>query len=106
MAKVKKGPRKNQTRGAQISKDRNRHKVVLPNNSKENGKQLQSAVRRRFRAPPKGAAHRSHQITFKAEPPQGYTFIPAGNPELTAALKEFSRQGNHKIFAVTVSALL
>jgi hypothetical protein len=45
----------------------------------------------------------SCQLSFKAEPPKGYTFIPAGNPELTNALKEFARKGNHEIYAVSVS---
>lgn len=47
---------------------------------------------------------RVQQLSFKAEPPTGYTFIPAGNPELTNALKEFARKGNHRIYAVSVSA--
>lgn len=101
MARSKQTAKKATNRGAQAAKNRNRHKVVLPINSKEKGKQLQSAVRK-SRAGARGTAHPDHQITFKAEPPPGYTFIPAGNPELTAALKEFSRQGDHKIYAVTV----
>jgi hypothetical protein len=43
------------------------------------------------------------QFTFEAKPPPGYTFIPAGNPELTNALKDFAREEGYKIFAVTVS---
>lgn len=104
MARTKRAARKATNRGVQVAKDRNRHKVVLPGNpkDKDKGKQLQSVVRK-TRAAPRGTAHQVSQITFMAEPPQGYTFIPAGNPELTAALKEFSRQGDHTIFAVTVS---
>jgi len=104
MTRQKKGTRKGTNRGAQVAKDRNRHKVVLPGNPKDKGKQLQSVVRK-TRAAAGGTTHPISQITFKAEPPQGYTFIPAGHPELTAALKEFSRQGDHKIFAVTVSLM-
>ena|SRR2546421_6339148 len=44
------------------------------------------------------------QLSFTATPPSGYTFIPAGHPELTAALKEFARKGNHQIYAVSVSS--
>jgi hypothetical protein len=46
------------------------------------------------------------QLSFTAKPPPGYTFIPAGHPELTAALKEFARKGNHQIHAVSVSLLM
>ncbi|RVX67932.1 hypothetical protein B0A52_08537 [Exophiala mesophila] len=86
MARTKTAARKPTTRAAQVAKDRakGKHKVTLQNDSKEKGKPLNSV------------------ITIKAEPPPGYTFIPAGNPELTQALKEFSRQGDHKIYAVTV----
>ncbi len=43
------------------------------------------------------------QLSFTARPPPGYTFIPAGHPELTSAMKEFARKGNHEIYAVSVS---
>ena len=43
------------------------------------------------------------QLSFTAKPPPGYTFIPAGHPELTAAMKEFARKGNYQIYAVSVS---
>ena len=45
------------------------------------------------------------KITFNAKPPLGYTFIPAGNPELTNALKEASRKNNAEVFTVTVRFL-
>lgn len=105
MGRTKQTARKTTNRGAQAAKNRNKHRVVLDIASKEKGKHLQSAVRNTVTAS-RGTTHPGHQITFKAEPPPGYTFIPAGNPELTAALKEFSRQGDHKIFAVTVSLIL
>lgn len=44
------------------------------------------------------------KVAFTEDPPPGYTFIAAGNPELTNAMKEFSSRGNHKIFVVTVRA--
>ncbi|EXJ77568.1 hypothetical protein A1O3_09795 [Capronia epimyces CBS 606.96] len=89
MARVKQKVAKNGaggalTRGGQAAKQRNKHKVVMEDTSKEKNK-LRSV------------------ITFRADPPPGYTFIPAGNPELTAALKEFARRGDNKIFAVTTT---
>ncbi|EXJ81646.1 hypothetical protein A1O1_07711 [Capronia coronata CBS 617.96] len=72
------------TRGGQAAKQRNKHKVVVEETSKQNHK-LRSMV------------------TFRPDPPPGYTFIPAGNPELTAALKEFARRGDNKIYAVTTT---
>ncbi len=107
MAKVKQKAAKGgagaaSTRGGQISKQRNKHKVVLESTSKEQNK-LRSVVRR-TKGFPRGTTYLNDQITFRADPPPGYTFIPAGNPELTAALKEFARRGDNKIYAVTVSA--
>ncbi|KIX04938.1 uncharacterized protein Z518_05809 [Rhinocladiella mackenziei CBS 650.93] len=88
MAKVKQKAAKKGAGGAltrgQAAKQRRKHKVVLEATSKEKNK-LRSV------------------ITFTADPPPGYTFIPAGNPELTAALKEFARRGDNKIFAVTTT---
>lgn len=107
MAKVKQKAAKHgaagtSTRGGQVLKQRNKHKVVLESTSKEQNK-LQSVVRR-TRCFARGTTYLNDQITFRADPPAGYTFIPAGNPELTAALKEFARRGDNKIYAVTVSA--
>ena len=106
MARVKQKARKASgkeisTRAAQVAKDRNKHKVVVETTSKDE-KKLRSVVRRPKRRIPRGTTYRNRQITFRADPPPGYTFIPAGNPELTAALKEFSRRDDQKIFAVTV----
>lgn len=105
MARTKAAARKSTTRAAQVAKDRakGKHKVTVQNDSKEKGKPLNSVVRKAH-GPARGITHGPYQITIKAEPPPGYTFIPAGNPELTQALKEFSRQGDHKIYAVTVSS--
>ncbi|OGM43787.1 hypothetical protein ABOM_006910 [Aspergillus bombycis] len=41
-------------------------------------------------------------ISFEAKAPPGYTFIPAGNPQLTSACKEVCRKDGLKVFAVTV----
>lgn len=41
-------------------------------------------------------------ISFEAKAPPGYTFIPAGNPQLTSACKEICRKDGLKVFAVTV----
>lgn len=45
------------------------------------------------------------QISFEAQAPPGYTFIPAGNPQLTNACKELCRKDGLKVFAVTVCFL-
>ncbi|KAK6381004.1 hypothetical protein LTS17_005205 [Exophiala oligosperma] len=107
MARVKQKTRKQapsagaSTRGAQVAKERHKHTVVVEGTSKEQNK-LRSVVRLAS-CLPRGTTYLDRQITFRADPPQGYTFIPAGNPELTAALKEFARRGDHKIYAVTTT---
>ncbi|OCT52291.1 hypothetical protein CLCR_08018 [Cladophialophora carrionii] len=45
----------------------------------------------------------TRKVAFTENPPPGYTFIAAGNPELTNALKEFASRGQHKIFVVTIT---
>ena len=88
-------------RGAQAAKNRKRQKVVVESDSK--GNKLRSVVSRHVAArTARGFAYHRSQISFRAEPPTGYTFIPAGNPQLTAALKEFSRKENRKIHQVSV----
>lgn len=91
------------TRGAQTARNRRTQKVVIESDSK--GNKLRSVVRT---ATPtvRGRAHPNLQISFRAEPPPGYTFIPAGNPQLTNALKEFARKENRKIHQVSVGRLL
>ncbi|RJE25637.1 hypothetical protein PHISCL_02030 [Aspergillus sclerotialis] len=42
-------------------------------------------------------------ISFETEAPPGYTFIPAGNPRLTAACKEACRKDGLGVFAVTTT---
>jgi len=86
-----------------VAKQRKKHKVILESVSKEKN-QLRSVVRRGD-GPARDTTHPHRQISFRADPPPGYTFIPAGNPELTNALKEFARRGNHKILAVSVRHL-
>ncbi|KAM0242334.1 hypothetical protein ACHAPO_000748 [Fusarium lateritium] len=41
------------------------------------------------------------QITTKKTPPPGFEFVPAGNPELTTACKELSREKDAMIFIVS-----
>uniref|UniRef100_A0A4E9DQQ6 DUF2293 domain-containing protein n=1 Tax=Gibberella zeae TaxID=5518 RepID=A0A4E9DQQ6_GIBZA len=41
------------------------------------------------------------QITTKKTPPPGFEFVPAGNPELTSACKELSREKDAMIFIVS-----
>lgn len=42
-------------------------------------------------------------ISFEAKAPPGYTFIPAGNPQLTNACKDICRTDGLKVFAVTTT---
>ncbi|PWY66133.1 hypothetical protein BO94DRAFT_570270 [Aspergillus sclerotioniger CBS 115572] len=42
-------------------------------------------------------------ISFEAKAPPGYTFITAGNPQLTTACKEMCRKDGLKVFAVTTT---
>ena len=93
------------TKGAQAAKNRKRQKVVVESDAK--GNKLRSVVRTRPAVvTARGLAYRRPQISFRAEPPPGYTFIPAGNPQLTAALKEFARRESRKIHQVSVSHAL
>ncbi|KAM5343073.1 hypothetical protein ACJ41O_014039 [Fusarium nematophilum] len=41
------------------------------------------------------------QITTKKTPPPGFEYVPAGNPELTTACKELSREKDAMIFIVS-----
>jgi hypothetical protein len=96
-------------RGAQISKQRNnnnkKQKVVVKSNAQgHNGSTDVVSVSSKALLGRKAGRRRAdaHQLSFHTEPPPGYTFIPAGNPQLTTALKEFAKKGNHKIFSVSV----
>jgi hypothetical protein len=104
----------NNNRGAQVAKQRsnNKQKVVIestgqgskgPNNVVS--KPASKNGRSRKLPSPKRGTHDTHQLSIHTEPPPGYTFIPVGNPQLTTALKEFAKRGNHKIFSVSVSSL-
>ncbi|RMZ84418.1 hypothetical protein DV738_g461, partial [Chaetothyriales sp. CBS 135597] len=42
-------------------------------------------------------------LSFTADPPHGYTFIPAGNPQLTNALKEEAARSDSKIMSVSTT---
>ena len=86
----------------QTAKNRRRQKVVLEDNAPGQNN-TRTMVRDHHSRPPRGRAHQFAKLSFKADPPPGYTFIPAGNPQLTNALKEAARQGNHKIMSVSVS---
>ncbi|KAK8129606.1 hypothetical protein PG999_001986 [Apiospora kogelbergensis] len=43
------------------------------------------------------------EVTTKKEPPPGFEFVPTGNPDLTAACKEMSREQDAMIFIVSDS---
>ena len=42
------------------------------------------------------------QGSFKTEPPRGYTFVAAGDPQLTGRCKELARLDGAKVFVVSV----
>jgi len=42
-----------------------------------------------------------YKVTNNKEPPPGFTFVPVGNPKLTAACKELSRERDAMIFIVS-----
>ena len=87
--------------GRAAAKKQRRHRVIIESVGQ---KQLKTTVR--------GRGHNRlarkltrRQISFQVRPPNGYTFIPAGNPDLTTALKEASRDANQQIYAVSASLL-
>ncbi|PWY81776.1 hypothetical protein BO70DRAFT_315045 [Aspergillus heteromorphus CBS 117.55] len=67
-----------------IRRNTRKHKVILESITQEK-KKLRSV------------------ISFEAKAPPGYTFIPAGNPQLTTACKELCRKDGWKVFAVTTT---
>jgi hypothetical protein len=79
-----------------------KHRVVIESVTQEK-KKLRTVVSRDASNIALTTDVQSMQLSFTASPPPGYTFIPAGHPELTAAMKEFARKGNHQIYAVSVS---
>lgn len=115
MARVtqQKGPKHNgggyaNNRAAQVAKQqRNKKQKVVVENKSNNKDAPRNVVSKpaktvRGHGPQHPRAHPRHQLSFHTEPPPGYTFIPAGNPQLTAALKDFAKRGNHKIYSVSV----
>lgn len=88
-------------RGAKIQKQRKKHKVVLESAGNKDDDKLRVVVRNN-RGHFKNAGTYTTQLSFHAEPPPGYTFIPAGNTQLTAAMKAFAKKGGHQIMAVSV----
>jgi hypothetical protein len=82
------------------AKKQRRHRVIIESVGQEQ-KKLKTTVRRWRRKLARKLT--TEQISFQARPPNGYTFIPAGNPELTNKLKEASREANQQIYAVSVS---
>jgi hypothetical protein len=101
----------NSVRGAQVSKQRNSKKqrvVIKNNNTGQNGSGdvVSTSCKTARGRQPEWRKTYGRQLSFHTEPPPGYTFIPAGNPQLTTALKEFAQRGNHKIFSVSVSLAL
>ena len=93
----------NGIRGGKIQKQRKKHKVVLENaNNKDNGKP-DMVVRRTRKVRTRTGTH-TLQMSFHANPPPGFTFIPAGNTQLTQALKMFAKRAGKQIMAVSVGS--
>jgi hypothetical protein len=44
-----------------------------------------------------------HQLTYAANAPKGFGFVPAGHPEITEWCKEQCRQRNLDVHVVSVS---
>lgn len=85
--------------GRAAAKKQRRHRVIIENVEQ---KQLKTTVSGRGHTRLARKLTRQ-QISFQVRPPNGYTFIPAGNPDLTTALKEASRDANQQIYAVSAS---
>ena len=85
-----------------VVKQRKKQKVVLESNvqGQNNNRSVVRISRPRIY---RGRAHPHGKLSFTADPPRGHTFIPAGNPQLTNALKEAARRGDYKIMSVSVS---
>ncbi|OQE37889.1 hypothetical protein PENCOP_c009G05312 [Penicillium coprophilum] len=77
-ASVRNGP------GRAIQRRAKRHKVIMESVTQEK-KKLRSV------------------ICFEAQAPSGYTFIPAGNPQLTTTCKERCRDEGLQIYAVSTT---
>jgi hypothetical protein len=89
--------------GRAAAKKQRRHRVIIENVEQ---KQLKTTVGLRRSEQIQLARKLTRpQISFQVRPPNGYTFIPAGNPDLTNALKEASREANQQIYAVSVCLL-
>lgn len=88
-------------RGARVHKQRKKHKVVLESAGNKDDDSPSMVVRNCRSTRGKPEAH-TLQLFFHAEPPPGYTFIPAGNTQLTAAMKAFAKREGQQIMAVSV----
>lgn len=103
-ARMTNGQASNGPRAAKVQKQRKKHRVVMES-SGDKGEDDKLRVVVRNRSSGFGECHtHTFQLSFHAEPPPGYTFIPAGNTQLTAAMKEFAKRGGHKIMAVSVGS--
>ena len=120
------------TRGAQVAKQQKKHKIAVQADSKDkilptvvsskpsyrsfldslSASALKELTPSTINRLPRGLIYRgmivsepdTRKVAFTERPPPGYTFIAAGNPELTNALKEFASRGDQKIYVVTVSS--
>lgn len=87
-------------RGGRVQKQRKKHKVVLESAGNKDEDKLRMVVRK-MQGQGRTRTY-STQLSFHSDPPPGYTFIPAGNTQLTAAMKIFAKRGGHQVMAVSV----
>lgn len=73
--------------------------------NKDKKKKLECAVSQRQVLAPWHTLLTSSQNIATSIPPQGYSFIPLGHPELTKLCKELSREQGVKIYIVSVGDL-
>lgn len=97
-------PGANGVKAGRVQKQRKKNKVVLESAGTKDHDKLRVTVRARPHKRRKAGTH-NNQLSFRAEPPAGYTFIPAGNTQLTAAMKTFAKKGGHQIMAVSVGMI-
>jgi hypothetical protein len=88
-------------KAGQTAKQRRKQKIVLENEN-QGPNADRSVVRSSRLNPHEDPAHPLVKLSFTANPPPGYTFIPMGNPQLTNALKDAARRGDYKVMSVSV----
>ena len=89
------------TRHKQADQNKSSYKVIFEEFIKK--KELKKYVRIQQYCPIPTHASNQAQLTNRTSPPKGYTFIPAGDPQLTQRCKRASKELETPIFIVSVS---